>query len=133
MGTKHSDNRNSKLQALCRTYLGRLRYMAEKHGLGDFVKDTIAANRRGECEATNHEIELLGRCVDDERVTRNEVPQILGKSYRECNEDGDFDKVKRLGHQGIYSKVSALLLASTMKKRRYDSKRIQAGVHRPVQ
>lgn len=59
---------------------------------------------------------MLSRMVDDERVNRTDVPRLLNKSYRECNEDGDFDKVKRLGHQGIYSKVSALLLAAKQKK-----------------
>lgn len=40
------------LQSLCREYLSRLRYMAEKHGLLPWVDETIKANRRHECEAT---------------------------------------------------------------------------------
>lgn len=99
--------RNETLQTLCRDYLGRLRYMGRKHGID--VDSIIRANKRKECEATNKEVEMLARCVDDERVSRAEVPKILGKSYRQANEDGDFDRIKRLKHQGIYSKVSALL------------------------
>jgi len=99
--------RNETLQALCRDYLGKLRYMAKKHGID--VDSIIRANKRKECEATNKEVEMLARCVDDERVSRTDVPKILGKSYRQCNEDGDFDQIKKLKHQGIYSKVSALL------------------------
>jgi hypothetical protein len=102
--------RNETLQALCRDYLGKLRYMAKKHGID--VDSIIRANKRKECEATNKEVEMLSRCVDDERVSRTDVPKILGKSYRQSNEDGDFERIKKLKYQGIYSKVSALLYKS---------------------
>jgi hypothetical protein len=102
--------RNETLQALCRDYLGKLRYMAKKHGID--VDSIIRANKRKECEATNKEVEMLSRCVDDERVSRTDVPNILGKSYRQSNEDGDFERIKKLKYQGIYSKVSALLYKS---------------------
>ena len=102
--------RNETLQALCRDYLGRLRYMAKKHGID--VDGLIRLNRQKKCEATQHEVELLGRAVDDERVSRTDIPKILGKSYRQSNEDGDFEHIKKLKHQGIYSKVSALLFKS---------------------
>lgn len=104
--------RNETLQALCRDYLGKLRYMGKKHGID--VDGLIAMNRRKECSATKHEVEMLSRCVDDERVSRTEVPKILGKSYRQANEDGDFDRIKRLRHQGIFSKVSAILLGKEL-------------------
>lgn len=99
--------RNEILQALCRDYLGKLRYMGKKHGID--VDAIIRANKRKECEATNREVDMLSRCVDDERVSRTDIPKILGKSYRQANEDGDFERIKKLKHQGIYSKVSALL------------------------
>lgn len=103
-------NRNETLQALCRDYLGKLRYMGKKHGID--VDSIIKLNKRGECSATNKEVEMLARCVDEERVSRTDVPKIPGKSYRQSNEDGDFDRIKKLKHQGIYSKVSALLYKS---------------------
>ena len=84
--------------------------MAKKHGID--VDSIIHANRRNECEATQKEVEMLARCVDDERVSRADIPKILGKSYRQSNEDGDFEHIKKLKHQGIYSKVSALLFKS---------------------
>ena len=105
--------RNETLQALCRNYLSRLRYMGKKHGID--VDTIIRANKRKECEATNKEVEMLSRCVDDERVSRTDVPKILGKSYRQSNEDGDFECIKKLKYQGIYSKVSALLYKSRKK------------------
>lgn len=105
--------RNETLQALCRYYLGKLRYMAKKHGID--VDSIIRANKRKECEATNKEVEMLSRCVDDERVSRTDVPKILGKSYRQSNEDGDFERIKKLKYQGIYSKVSALLYKNRKK------------------
>jgi len=102
--------RNETLQALCRDYLGRLRYMGKKHGID--VDGLIRLNRQKKCEATQYEVKLLGRAVDEERVSRTDIPKILGKSYRQSNEDGDFDRIKKLKHQGIYSKVSALLYKS---------------------
>lgn len=102
--------RNETLQALCRDYLGKLRYMAKKHGID--VDSIIRANKRNECEATQKEVEMLSRCVNDERVSRTDIPKILGKSYRQANEDEDFERIKKLKHQGIYSKVSALLFKS---------------------
>ena len=106
--------RNETLQALCRDYLGRLRYIAKKHGID--VDSIIRANRRSECEATQKEVEMLARCVDDERISRTDIPKLLGESYREVESDGVFDKIKKLRHVGIYSKVSALLFAAKQKK-----------------
>ena len=88
--------RNETLQALCRDYLGRLRHMGKKHGID--VDSIIKLNKRGECSATNKEVEMLARCVDDERVSRTVIPKILGKSYRQTNEDEDFEHVKKLKH-----------------------------------
>ena len=105
--------RNESLQALCRDYLSRLRYMGKKHGID--VDGLIRLNRQKKCEATQHEVELLSRAVDDERISRTGVPKVLDKSYRQANEDGDFDRIKKLKHQGIYSKVSALLYKSRKK------------------
>ena len=106
--------RNETLQALCRDYLGKLRYMGKKHGID--VDGLIRLNRQKKCEATQHEVELLSRAVDDECISRTEVPQVIGKSYRQANEDGDFERIKKLKHQGIYSKVSALLYKNRKKQ-----------------
>ena len=102
--------RDDTLQALCRDYLGRLRHIGKKHGID--VDAVIRANKRKECSATNREVEMLSRCVDDERISRTDIPKILSKSYRQAYEDGDFERIKKLKHQGIYSKVSALLYKS---------------------
>jgi len=104
--------RNETLQALCRDYLGKLRHMGKKHGID--VDGLIRLNRQKKCEATQREVELLSRAVDDERVSRTDIPKILGKSYRQANEDGDFDRIKRLRYQGIFSKVSAILLGKEL-------------------
>lgn len=102
--------RNETLQALCRDYLGKLRYMGKKHGID--VDSIIRANKRKECSGTEYECQMLARMCDDERVSRTGITEILGKSYRRANEDGDFDSIKKLKKQGIYSKVSALLYKS---------------------
>jgi len=109
-GNGNMTKRNETLQSLCRDYLGRLRYMAKKHGID--VDSIIRANRKGECSGTEHEVQMLSRMVNDERVSRTDVPKILGKSYRQSNEDGDFEHIKKLKYQGIYSKISALLYKS---------------------
>ena len=105
--------RNETLQALCRDYLTRLRYMAKKHGID--VDSIIRANKRKECSGTEYECQMLARMCDDERISRTDVPKVLDKSYRQANEDGDFDRIKKLKHQGIYSKVSALLYKNRKK------------------
>ncbi len=104
--------RNETLQAMCRDYLDRLRYMGRKHGID--VDSIIRANKRKECSGTEYECQMLARMCDDERVSRTEVPKILGKSYRQANEDGDFERIKRLKHVGIFSKVSAILLGKEL-------------------
>lgn len=102
-----SRQRNETLQALCRDYLSRLRYMAKKHGID--VDSIIRANRKGECSGTEHEVLMLSRMVDDERISRTDIPKLLGESYRKSESDGVFDKIKKLRRVGIYSKVSALI------------------------
>ena len=101
--------RNEYLQSLCRAYLSRLRPYASKFGFGGLVDELIAKNMRHECSGTEEEVELLGRAVDDERLSRKEVPEVLGKSYRQCIDDGDFERIRKLRRVGIYSKLSALL------------------------
>lgn len=101
--------RNEKLQSVCRDYLSRLRPVANKFGLGSWVDGIISANKRNECSGTEEEVELLGRALDDERLSRQDVPDVLGKSYRKCVEDGDFERIRTLKRVGIYSKLSTLL------------------------
>lgn len=72
------------LQALCRKYLGKLRCVAKKHGLGDFVDETIKLNKANKCQSTEREYMMLARMVDEERLHRTDVPKLLGKSYTQC-------------------------------------------------
>lgn len=106
---------NETLQAMCRDYLTRLRYMGRKHGID--VDAIIRANRKGECSGTEHEVQMLSRMVDDERISRNDIPKLLGESYRKVESDGVFDRIKRLRHVGTYSKISALLYKSKRNER----------------
>ena len=101
---------NDALQSLCREYLGKVRHVAERYGLAKFVDDTIELNRQEKCKGTEEECAMLARIIDEERVTRTDVPQMLGKSYRECNEDGTFDKITKFKRVGIYSRISTLLM-----------------------
>lgn len=103
------ETRNEALQRLCRGYLSRLRYVASKHGLLPQLNSLIDMNKRQECVGTEREVQMLSRMVDDERISRTDIPKVLGKSYRQSNEDGDFDRIKKLKRVGIYSKLSVLL------------------------
>ena len=102
-------SKKKELQRICREYLSKLKGMAKRHGLGDALANLIEENIREECEATEKEVKALSRFCDDERLARSDIPNLLGKSYRQCCEDGDFDKIERLKRVGIYSKVNALL------------------------
>jgi hypothetical protein len=84
--------------------------MAKKHGID--VDGIIRANRKGECSGTEHEVQMLSRMVDDERISRTDIPKLLGESYRQSESSGVFGRIKKLRRVGIYSKVSALLFKS---------------------
>ena len=108
---------NDKLQSIFREYAERARSVAEKHGLGKWLDDLLQANRDNKCAATEEEVEMMARLVDDERLTRLEIPPLLEKSYRMAFEDEDFEKIKKMKRVGIYSKVNALLYAFKLKKK----------------
>ena len=97
------------LQKLCREYLSRLKDKAKQYGLSSWLQDIIEQNKRNECYATEEEVEMLSRILDEERIVRTDVPKILEKSYRQCVDDEDFDNIKHLKRVGIYSKVSTIL------------------------
>lgn len=113
--------RGNKLQSLCREYLGRLKPIANKHGLCEWIDNIINDNKQNKCVATEEEVMFLSRCVDEERISRTEIPHLLGKSYRHCFENDLFDKIKKLPHVCIYSRVSALLF-NEKQKNDYGSK-----------
>ena len=110
------NKQNDTLQSMCCYYLSKLRYMGKKHGIN--VDEIIRLNQRKECEGTELEVQMLSRMLDDERVSRADIPKILGKSYRQSYEDGDFCRIKKLKHQGIYSKISVLLYKSKNEHKR---------------
>ena len=120
-------SKNDALQTICRDYLERLRPLAEKFGLGGFIDETIRLNTQEKCSGTEEEVALLSRACDDERLSRVEVPAILGKSYRQSYESGDFDKLKTLRRVGIYSKLYALLLKSEIDNKNKRNEEIQQG------
>jgi hypothetical protein len=106
---KNKTRKTDMIQSLTRTYLRKLSSMANKHGLSAWLNNIIKENKKGECSATQRECELLARACNDERINRIDIPKLLGKSYRECNDSGDFDKIKKLKHVGTYSKISAII------------------------
>ena len=91
--------------------------MADKRGLTSWLDQTIKDTKRKDCEPTEHECAMLSRLVDDERLTRVEVPPLLGKTYRECFDNNDFENIKRLKRVGLYSKVDTMLYAENLKNK----------------
>lgn len=108
--------REETLQRLCRGYLLRLRPLAAKFGLGEVVDGLVKANTERRCRGTEEEVALLSRACDDERVERQDVPKLLGKSYRQTLEDGDFARIRKLRRTGVYSKIGAVLLGDELRK-----------------
>lgn len=104
-----TNSRSNVLQQICRKYLKQLANIATTHGLGAWLQNTIKANEHGECKATEEEVELLAKMVDEERVQRKDIPHMLGKSYRQCVDDEDFYEIKKLPYVGVYSRISVLL------------------------
>lgn len=96
--------------------------MAEKHGLTSWLNQAINDTKRKDCEPTEKECAMLSRLVDDERLTRVEVPPILCKGYQDCFNDDDFDKIKKLKRVGIYSKVDTMLYAEKLKENSKNAK-----------
>ena len=109
--------RNAKLRQICRDYLIKLRRVAYKRGLRDWIKQTIELTKDENCKPTDWEVMLLSRAVDDERLSRAEVPPLLGKPYNQCIDDDVFDKIKKLKRVGIYSKVNTMLYAESLKEK----------------
>ena len=91
--------------------------MAEKRGLSSWLNQAINDTKRKDCEPTEKECAMLSRLVDDERLTRVEVPPLLGKTYRECFDNNDFENIKRLKRVGLYSKVDTMLYAEKLKNK----------------
>lgn len=108
-------NQNTALQTMCRYYLTKLKGIAKKYGIEWFVDDLIEQNKQKKCQGTKQEVALLARAVNDERLKRLDVPEVLNKSYMQCVDDGDFDMIEKLPRLGIYSKISTILHLSGIK------------------
>lgn len=117
--------RNDALQALCREYLCRLESVARKYGLLPQLNTLIVSSSNNTCVATLEEVEMLSRCCNDERVSACGLTKLLGLSYRYCREHNIFDKIKRLGNNGTYSKVDAMLYEAEQPKPATKKKRIR--------
>lgn len=107
-------NHDDILQGIVRGYLKKLSYIARKHGLAPWVKDVIKRNKRGECEATRREADMLARLVDDDRIKRKEIPQALGVSYREMLDKDLLSSIRKMEDKGSYSKLDTLKVREMM-------------------
>lgn len=111
---RRREMRNDTLQRMCREYLTMLKFRARKFGLYKFVTDMIDANTKKECKASEQDVDMLARMCNDDRIGMNDIPPLLGKSYRRCFEDEDFARIKRSNTRKSYNKVSAMLLATDL-------------------
>ena len=83
-------------------------------GLDEFVEKTIAENENGRCTATVEQVNMLASLCGDDRIKREEIPNLLGLSYRKCNEQKIFKRIRKFKDKGIYSKVDAIILKDKM-------------------
>lgn len=101
---------HNKLQQLCRKYLKKLYRKARDIGLDEFVERTITENENGRCTATVEQVNMLASLCGDDRIKREEIPDLLGMSYRKCNEQKIFKRIRKFKDKGVYSKVDAIIL-----------------------
>ena len=69
--------------------------------------ETIQKLVRGYLNKLEH---MLARMVDEDRLFREEIPRILGKSYRQFVVNDLFDSIGRLKSKGSYSKIDVMIL-----------------------
>ena len=108
-------NKQPMLQKMCRKYLKRLLPAAKEVGLEEFVVTTIDKNKSGTCVATRQQVDMLASMCEDNRVKREEIPNIVGKSYRFCLTGNLFKRIRKLKDKGLYSKIDTLLLSEELK------------------
>ena len=92
------------LQKMCRKYLKRLLPAAKEVGLEEFVVTTINKNKSGTCVATRQQVDMLASMCEDNRVKREEIPNIVGKSYRFCLTGNLFKRIRKFKDKGLYQK-----------------------------
>ena len=110
--------KNKILRKLCRKYLNKLRFIAQKRGLEGWLNEMISETHRKDCEPTEYETQMLARLVNEERIKRDEIPPMLGKTLTDCHNDENFEHIKKLPVVGTYSRVSAILYASGVKQQK---------------
>lgn len=103
-----SGTKNDIAQELCRKYLLKLKHYANKFGLGQWLDNLVTKNKNKQCAATTDEVELLAKMCDDLTINRNEIPTILGKSYRYCCDNDLFKFIRKFEKRGQYSKLDTL-------------------------
>ena len=103
------------LQKMCRKYLKRLLPAAKEIGLEEFVVTTIDKNKSGTCVATRQQVDMLASMCEDNRVKREEIPNIVGKSYRFYLTGNLFKRIRKFKDKGLYSKIDTLLLSEELK------------------
>ena len=108
-------NYHNKLQQLCRKYLKKLYRKARDIGLDEFVERTITENENGRCTATVEQVNMLAFLCWDDRIKREEIPDLLGLSYRFCLTGNLFKRIRKFKDKGLYSKIDTLLLSEELK------------------
>lgn len=58
--------------------------------------------------------QYAGFSMGDDRIKREEIPELFGLSYRKCNEQKIFKRIRKFKDKGVYSKVDAIILKDKM-------------------
>jgi Trp operon repressor len=105
-----------ELQEIFRSYIKVLKNKFDNETVSECINKLLCDNENGKCSATEEQVDMIAKLVDEDRMKREEIPQMFGKSYKQCVEGNIFNKIKTLPKVGIYSKVSALLLKDKLDK-----------------
>lgn len=116
------------LQKMCRKYLKRLLPAAKEVGLEEFVVTTIDKNKSGTCVATRQQVDMLASMCEDNRVKREEIPNIVGKSYRFCLTGNLFKRIRKFKDKGLYIKFNQLIYNQMEIARDKNNNHMQAVV-----
>ena len=105
-----------ELQENFRSYIKVLKNKFDNETVSECINKLLRDNVNGDCAATEEQVDMIAKLVDEDRMKREEIPRMFGKSYKQCVDDNIFSKIKTLPKVGIYSKVSALLLKDKLEK-----------------
>lgn len=105
-----NERKEQEIQRLTRHYLGKLKRVANKYGLGGWVDNIRKENKQGKCKSTEYTCNMLATLAQEDRMYQQDIPRLFGISYNKAFEMNLFEKIAKKKCNGTFNRVSALLL-----------------------